>query len=101
MHLLPEVRDSAGDYGVSDLFGPSLPIRGVAGDQQAALVGQACCAAGEVKSTYGTGGFLVLDTGDELKRSKSRLLATIAYQVAGKRTYALEGSILSAGSTIQ
>jgi glycerol kinase len=101
MQLLPEVRDSAGDYGVSDLFGPSLPIRGVAGDQQAALVGQACFAAGEVKSTYGTGGFLVLNTGDELKRSKSRLLATIAYQVAGKRTYALEGSILSAGSTIQ
>ena len=101
MQLLPEVRDSAGDYGVSDIFGPSLPIRGVAGDQQAALVGQACFAAGEVKSTYGTGGFLVLNTGHELKRSKSRLLGTIAYQVAGKRTYALEGSILSAGSTIQ
>ncbi|HEV7690203.1 MAG TPA: glycerol kinase GlpK [Hyphomonadaceae bacterium] len=101
MQLLPEVRDSAGDYGVSDIFGPSLPIRGVAGDQQAALVGQACFAAGEVKSTYGTGGFLVLNTGHELKRSKSRLLGTIAYQVAGRRTYALEGSILSAGSTIQ
>jgi glycerol kinase len=101
MQLLPEVRDSAGDYGVSDIFGPSLPIRGVAGDQQAALVGQACFAAGEVKSTYGTGGFLVLNTGPELRRSKSRLLGTIAYQVAGRRTYALEGSILSAGSTIQ
>jgi glycerol kinase len=101
MQLLPEVRDSAGDYGVSDIFGPSLPIRGVAGDQQAALVGQACFSAGEVKSTYGTGGFLVLNTGHELKRSKSRLLGTIAYQVGGKRTYALEGSILSAGSTIQ
>jgi glycerol kinase len=101
MQLLPDVRDSAGDYGSSDIFGPSLPIRGVAGDQQAALVGQACFAAGEVKSTYGTGGFLVLNTGAELKRSKSRLLGTIAYQVAGKRTYALEGSILSAGSTIQ
>jgi glycerol kinase len=101
IQLLPEVRDSAGDYGVSDIFGPSLPIRGVAGDQQAALVGQACFAAGEVKSTYGTGGFLVLNTGSELKRSKSRLLGTIAYQVGGKRTYALEGSILSAGATIQ
>lgn len=101
MALLPEVRDSAGDYGTTDLFGPGLPIRGVAGDQQAALVGQACFEAGEVKSTYGTGGFLVLNTGTELKRSKSRLLGTIAYRVGGKTTYALEGSILSAGSTIQ
>ncbi|HVY87281.1 MAG TPA: glycerol kinase GlpK [Hyphomonadaceae bacterium] len=101
MSLLPEVKDSAADYGVSDLFGPSLPIRGVAGDQQAALVGQACFAAGEVKSTYGTGGFLVLNTGADLIRSKARLLGTIAYRVAGKTTYALEGSILSAGSTIQ
>lgn len=101
MQLLPDVRDSAGDYGVSDIFGPSLPIRGVAGDQQAALVGQCCFDAGEVKSTYGTGGFLVLNTGDKLIRSKARLLGTIAYQVGGKRTYALEGSILSAGSTIQ
>ena len=101
IHLLPEVKDSAADFGISDIFGPSLPIRGVAGDQQAALVGQACFAPGEVKSTYGTGGFLVLNTGSELKRSKSRLLATIAYRIAGKTTYALEGSILSAGSTIQ
>ncbi|MEQ1782002.1 MAG: glycerol kinase GlpK [Hyphomonadaceae bacterium] len=101
MNLLPEVKDSAADFGVSDIFGPSLPIRGVAGDQQAALVGQACFASGEVKSTYGTGGFLVLNTGTELKRSRSRLLATIAYRVAGKTTYALEGSVLSAGSTIQ
>lgn len=101
MVLLPEVKDSAGDYGVSDIFGPSLPIRGVAGDQQAALVGQACFEAGDVKSTYGTGGFLVLNTGTELKRSKSRLLGTIAYRCGGVTTYALEGSILSAGSTIQ
>lgn len=101
MALLPEGKDSAGDYGVSDIFGPSLPIRGVAGDQQAALVGQACFDAGDVKSTYGTGGFLVLNTGAELKRSKSRLLGTIAYQCKGVTTYALEGSILSAGSTIQ
>ncbi len=101
MSLLPEVKDSAADYGVSDIFGPSLPIRGVAGDQQAALVGQAGFAAGDVKSTYGTGGFLVLNTGAKLKRSNSRLLGTIAYRVGGKTTYALEGSILSAGSTIQ
>ncbi len=101
MNLLPEVKDSAADFGVSDIFGPSLPIRGVAGDQQAALVGQAGFNAGDVKSTYGTGGFLVLNTGAELKRSTSRLLGTIAYRVAGQTTYALEGSILSAGSTIQ
>jgi glycerol kinase len=99
--LLPEVKDSADDYGVTDLFGPTLPIRGVAGDQQAALVGQAGFNAGDVKSTYGTGAFLVLNTGAERKRSTSRLLATIAYRVAGKTTYALEGSVLSAGSTIQ
>ncbi|MEZ5937599.1 MAG: glycerol kinase GlpK [Hyphomonadaceae bacterium] len=99
--LLPDVRDSAGDFGVTDLLGPPLPIRGVGGDQQAALVGQACFAAGEVKSTYGTGAFLVLNTGDTRVRSTSRLLSTIAYRVAGKTTYALEGSILSAGSTIQ
>jgi glycerol kinase len=101
MNLLPEVRDSADDFGVSDIFGPSLPIRGVAGDQQAALVGQAGFNAGDVKSTYGTGAFLVLNTGSELRRSKSRLLGTIAYRVGAKTTYALEGSILSAGSTIQ
>jgi glycerol kinase len=101
MGLLPEVRDSAGDFGVSDIFGPSLPIRGVAGDQQAALVGQACFEPGDVKSTYGTGGFLVLNTGETLIRSRARLLGTIGYRVGGRTTYALEGSILSAGSTIQ
>ncbi|MDG2523429.1 glycerol kinase GlpK [Caulobacter segnis] len=103
MGVLPEVRDSAGDFGVTDasVLGVELPIRGVAGDQQAALVGQACFAAGDVKSTYGTGAFLVLNTGEELVRSQNRLLTTIAYQVGGKATYALEGSILSAGSTIQ
>ena len=101
LSLLPEVKDSAADFGVSDIFGPQLPIRGVAGDQQAALVGQAGFNAGDVKSTYGTGAFLVLNTGAELKRSHSRLLSTIAYRVAGRTAYALEGSILSAGSTIQ
>jgi glycerol kinase len=100
---LPEVRDCAGDFGEVDrsLFGATLPIRGVAGDQQAALIGQACFAAGEVKSTYGTGAFLVLNTARELVVSKNRLLATVAYRLNGESTFALEGSILSAGSAIQ
>ena len=96
---LPEVRDSAADFGNTDadIFGESLPIRGVAGDQQAALIGQACFAEGDVKSTYGTGAFLVLNTGRQLVRSQNRLLSTIAYRLKGETTYALEGSILSAG----
>ncbi len=99
--MLPEVRDSAGCFGQVEAFGVSLPVCGIAGDQQAALVGQACFSAGDVKSTYGTGAFLVLNTGEELKLSSAGLLGTIAYRVAGRTTYALEGSILSAGSTIQ
>ncbi len=100
---LPEVRDCAGDFGEIErsVLGESLPIRGVAGDQQAALIGQACFDAGEVKSTYGTGAFLVLNTADRLVVSKSRLLGTIAYRLNGKTTYALEGSILSAGTAVQ
>ena len=82
------------------LFGTD-GIRGVAGDQQAALVGQACFSEGDVKSTYGTGAFLVLNTGRRLVRSRNRLLSTVAYRLNGETTYALEGSILSAGSTIQ
>ena len=103
MSCLPEVRDSAGDFGVAgkDILGVELPIAGVAGDQQAALVGQACFSPGDVKSTYGTGAFLVLNTGPQLVRSRNRLLSTVAYRIAGVTTYALEGSILSAGSTIQ
>jgi glycerol kinase len=103
MKCLPEVRDSAGDFGVTDedVFGEALPICGVAGDQQAALVGQACFSEGDVKSTYGTGAFLVLNTGQRLLRSQNRLLSTVAYRLDGVTTYALEGSILSAGSTIQ
>ncbi|HUI61180.1 MAG TPA: glycerol kinase GlpK [Steroidobacteraceae bacterium] len=102
-NCLPEVRDSAGDYGVTDrdLLGEALPIRGVAGDQQAALIGQAGFNVGDVKSTYGTGAFLVLNTGAQLLRSGNRLLSTVAYQLRGTITYALEGSILSAGSAIQ
>jgi glycerol kinase len=100
---LPEVRDCAGDFGEVDrsVLGETLPIRGVAGDQQAALIGQACFTAGEVKSTYGTGAFLVLNTAHELVISKNRLLGTIAYRLNGENTYALEGSILSAGTAIQ
>lgn len=103
LKCLPEVRDSAGDFGITDaeVFGEAMPIRGVAGDQQAALIGQACFAEGDVKSTYGTGAFLVLNTGPQLLRSRNRLLSTIAYRLEGATTYALEGSILSAGSTVQ
>jgi glycerol kinase len=103
MSCLPEVRDCAGDFGTADkaVLGEALPIRGVAGDQQAALIGQACFQQGDVKSTYGTGAFVVLNTGAHLVRSRNRLLSTVAYQLDGRITYALEGSILSAGSTIQ
>ncbi|MEP6548531.1 MAG: glycerol kinase, partial [Gammaproteobacteria bacterium] len=91
MTVLPEVRDSAGEFGVIDkgVLGHSLPICAVAGDQQAALVGQACFAAGDVKSTNGTGAFLVLNTAQHLVPSKHRLLSTIAYQLNGVATYAL------------
>ncbi len=103
MSCLPEVRDSAGDFGTTDpaVLGRAIPIRGVAGDQQAALIGQDCLDVGEVKSTYGTGAFLVLNTGERLVTSKSRLLGTIAYRLNGEVTYALEGSILAAGAAIQ
>ncbi len=91
MSMLPEVRDCASDFGTtrSDLFGVPLPILGVAGDQQAATIGQACFTPGMLKSTYGTGCFALLNTGDTLVRSQSRLLGTIAYQFDGKPTYAL------------
>lgn len=103
MNVLPEVRDSAGKFGLTDasVLGQALPICGIAGDQQAALIGQSCFKAGDVKSTYGTGAFLVLNTAQQLVPSKHRLLTTIAYSLNGVVTYALEGSILSAGSTIQ
>ena len=103
MACLPEVRDTAADFGLTDarVLGRAVPIRGVAGDQQAALVGQACFSAGDANSTYGTGAFLMLNTAKELVTSKNRLLGTIAYRLRGETTYALEGSILSAGSAIQ
>ncbi len=101
--ILPEVRDSAGDYGVTDpvLFGAAISIRGIAGDQQAATIGQACFAPGMMKSTYGTGCFALLNTGREFVTSNNRLLTTVAYQLNGERTYALEGSIFVAGASVQ
>ena len=101
--ILPEVRDCGADYGVTErgLFGAAIPIRGVAGDQQAATIGQACFAPGMMKSTYGTGCFALLNTGDTPVASKNRLLTTIAYQLDGKPTYALEGSIFVAGAAVQ
>ncbi|ACL56240.1 glycerol kinase GlpK [Methylobacterium nodulans] len=101
--LLPEVRDSSGDFGTTDpdLFGAPIPIRGVAGDQQAATVGQACFRPGMVKSTYGTGCFALLNTGPQPVASRNKLLTTIAYQLGGERTYALEGSIFVAGAAVQ
>ncbi|MAQ84997.1 MAG: glycerol kinase [Maritimibacter sp.] len=99
--MLPEVRDSAADFGETTLLGGSIPILGVAGDQQAATVGQACFAPGMLKSTYGTGCFALLNTGTEPVTSKNRLLTTIAYQLDGVPTYALEGSIFIAGAVVQ
>ena len=103
MAMLPEVRDCASEYGMTraDLFGREIPILGVAGDQQAATVGQACFQPGMLKSTYGTGCFALLNTGERLVESRNRLLGTIAYQLDGKPTYALEGSIFVAGAVVQ
>ena len=101
--MLPEVRDTADEFGVTeaDLFGAEIPIRGVAGDQQAATIGQACFEPGMLKATYGTGSFALLNTGAEPVASRNRLLTTIAYRLDGKVTYALEGSIFMAGATVQ
>lgn len=101
--LLPEVKDSAADFGATEkkLFGTAIPILGVAGDQQAAVIGQACFAPGMLKATYGTGCFAVLNTGQTMVSSKNRLLTTIAYRLDGVTTYALEGSIFVAGAAVQ
>jgi len=101
MSMLPEVLDCAADFGTTDIFGPELPILGVAGDQQAATIGQACFEPGMLKSTYGTGCFALLNTGADLVQSQNRLLGTIVYQLDGKPTYALEGSIFIAGAVVQ
>ncbi|MCZ4354430.1 glycerol kinase GlpK [Roseovarius aestuarii] len=101
--MLPDVRDCAADFGrtAPDLFGAPIAIRGVAGDQQAATVGQACFQPGMMKSTYGTGCFALLNTGATPVTSENRLLTTIAYQLNGTPTYALEGSIFVAGAVVQ
>ena len=101
--VLPEVLDCAAEFGVTDpgVFGRAIPIRGVAGDQQAATVGQACFDRGMMKSTYGTGCFALMNTGETPVASTHRLLTTIAYQLDGRPTYALEGSIFIAGAVVQ
>ena len=101
--LLPDVPDCAADYGVTDpgLLGAAIPICGVAGDQQAATIGQACFEPGMLKSTYGTGCFALLNTGATAVASQNRLLTTVAYQLNGQRTYALEGAIFIAGAAVQ
>jgi len=101
--LLPEVRDCAADYGITNktLLDAEIPIAGVAGDQQAALVGQACFEPGMIKSTYGTGCFMMLNTGEQALESNNKLLTTVGYRLDGKTTYALEGSIFVAGAAVQ
>ena len=101
--LMPEIKDSSAEFGMTsaEIFGNAIPICGVAGDQQAATIGQACFEPGMMKSTYGTGCFALLNTGDKAIASSNRLLTTIAYQLNGHRTYALEGSIFVAGAAVQ
>lgn len=103
MSILPRITDCAGDLGVcdADVLGHAIPICGSAGDQQSATIGQACLNAGQSKITYGTGAFILTNTGTQSRRSKNRLLSTIAWQIGGVRHYALEGSIFVAGSLIQ
>ncbi|WP_129790918.1 glycerol kinase GlpK [Sphingosinicella sp. CPCC 101087] len=103
MAALPEIVDCAGEYGhsVADLFGSSIPICGMAGDQQAASIGQACLNPGDTKATYGTGAFVLTHVGKDLPLSRHRLLGTIAWQLEGQRTYAIEGSVFVAGSLIK
>lgn len=98
---LPEVLDCAADFGVCTVLGIDIPITGVAGDQQAAAIGQACFEVGDIKSTYGTGCFVLLNTGGEAITSKNRLLTTVGYRINGETTYALEGSIFMAGASVQ
>ena len=102
-HILPEVKDCADDYGSthSSITGKPITISGVVGDQQSATIGQCCFEPGSLKSTYGTGAFVLLNTGNKIIYSKNRLLTTIAYRIKGKTTYAMEGSIFIAGAGVQ
>ena len=99
--ILPEVKDCAAEFGIASLLDKEIKIGGVAGDQQAAAIGQACLNPGSVKSTYGTGCFMIMNTGKDLKISTNKLLSTIAYRIDGKTSYALEGSIFIAGAAVQ
>ena len=101
--MLPEVRDCSGDFGVTDkdIFGCEIPITGCAGDQQAALFGQCCLREGDVKNTYGTGGFLLMNTGDRPIESRNGLLTTVAWSIGGKVNYALEGSVFVSGAVVK
>lgn len=101
--LLPEIRNCADNFGetLEEYFGTSIPIRGVAGDQQSALIGQTCFSAGDVKSTYGTGCFMLVNTGETVTPSKNKLLSTCAYSIDHKKNYAIEGSIFVAGAVVQ
>ena len=98
---LPEIVDCAGEFGRTTVFGGSIPICGLAGDQQAATIGQACLTPGQTKATFGTGAFVLTQYGAQVPASKNRLLATVAWQLGGKRAYALEGSVFVAGSLIK
>lgn len=102
-HILPEITDCAGELGLTspEIFGRPIPITGMAGDQQAATIGQGCFDIGQTKATFGTGAFVLTQTGTTLRQSKHRLLSTVLYQIAGERHYALEGSVFVAGSLIQ
>jgi glycerol kinase len=99
--LLPEVRDTVGSFGETSLFGSPIPILGVVGDQQAALLGQGCVAPGQTKVTYGTGAFLMSQTGQKAIASSARMLTTVAWRIGGKSSYAMEGAILNAGTAVQ
>jgi glycerol kinase len=99
--LLPEVRDNSGAFGETAVLGPPIAIAGMAGDQHAALIGQTCFAAGEAKATYGTGCFMLLNTGAHAVASQHRLLTTLAYRLDGQPSYALEGSIFAAGAAVK
>src|SRR5262249_43062500 len=101
--LLPEVLDNTAHFGETEpsLLGQKIPITGMAGDQQAATIGQACFSPGMVKATYGTGCFMLLNTGTKVVESQHHLLSTIAYRIQGQVTYGLEGSIFSAGTTVK
>ncbi len=101
LSLMPEVNDNIHLFGNTEFLGKDLPITGIAGDQQSALIGQACFEKGMVKSTYGTGCFILMNIGEEFKKSKNKMLTTIAYRINGKINYAIEGSIFNAGTAIQ